>query len=91
MNFSANAASLTNEGFETGDLTGWVANNAYSKVVSSEVADDGTVYAPLGKYMAYLISTNVNEYTTLSQDILLNAGQKVKGFAAFLGHELHAI
>lgn len=85
---AANALTITNNSFETGDLTGWTANDSnYASVVTSATALSMNTYtAPYGKYFAQLVSgQGTGVYTTLSQTIGLAANEYIEGSAAFLG------
>lgn len=88
MNLQANAVTITNGGFETGDLTGWISNGN-AEVVTSSLASSGATYTPVeGNYMAELdAGLGANVYTTLSQDISMSAGDSISGSAAFLAKD----
>jgi len=84
----ANAtASLENEGFETGDFTGWtpyVPVGGEASVVAEHTDKLGIEYNPVkGNYFALLKTDGPGSYTSLTQTFHISAGQKIDGWAAF--------
>ncbi len=83
----ANAISITNGSFETGDFTGWKVPGGVSgvaSVVTSSTADDGTIYSPTdGSYFAELTATSKIFQKNLSWD----AGDKLTFDWAFLAFD----
>lgn len=71
---------LVNGGFETGDFTGWTESHSN---LSSVVNSFGAFTAKEGTKFALLETGAQNVYTTVSQDIVLEAGQTIGGWAAF--------
>lgn len=81
-----NAESSINSGFESGDITGWTANNSsYVQVGDTHSGSSGTSYSPVeGNYYSILSSgQGTGVYTTLSQTIQVSEGQNISGWAAF--------
>lgn len=88
------AATLTNAGFETGDLSGWDFSAGFVEVVTE--ADDAIVTPPFGEhftategdYFARLIAGEESGvYTTLSQAFTLSAPSRLSFDAAFLAFD----
>lgn len=78
----AAAATIVNAGFETGDLTGWTANNGLTSVVTSF----GAYSAYEGKYFAALSAgAGTNQSTVLSQLFEMVAGETIQAAVAFVG------
>ena len=66
-------ASATNEGFETGDLTGWSFSGSAGVTISSGG------YSPVeGSYFGYVGGTS-----SLTQSFNINSGQTISGSAGF--------
>jgi len=88
----AQAASLFNAGFETGDTASWTVENGPVDVVTD--ADDAIVVAPYGEhftategdYFAQL-TAGENGYTTLSQVFTLTRLSRISFDAAFLAFD----
>lgn len=85
----SNAYSQVNAGFESGDTSGWVETfpsyDGKVSVVTNWTGDGGAAYAPVeGNYFA-VVETGVydGEFTTLSQRISLNGGDRLEGWAGF--------
>lgn len=89
------ADSLTNGDFETGDLTGWTAT-----VPSGGVADALTTHAVTGEdygsytvtpyegdYFAHIKTDGPGSYTTLVQQVSLQAGDVLQGYARYFDGE----
>lgn len=78
-------AGVVNGGFETGDFTGWTLSHPTLGSVVTSHDGDYVTYAPVeGSYFAVLwAGAGTGVYTTLSQQILLNAGDTLAGMAAF--------
>ena len=103
MVFSVTSVSAqpTNGGFETGDYSGWgnyIPSGGSIDVNTSYTADSdwpddiGPTYSPVeGNYFAVLKTDGPGSYTTLRQDIYLNAGQTIKGYAAFDAQEFYDV
>jgi hypothetical protein len=84
------SANLINAGFETGTIAGWTANNGSNvNVVNSTKDYNSNVYAPVeGSYFALLFAgLGDGVPTTLSQTVHMNAGDTLKGSAAFLAFD----
>jgi len=90
----AQAATLLNAGFETGDLTAWTATDGFVEVVME--ADDaiatppfGQHYLPVeGSYFARLTAGfDLGAYSTLSQAFELTSTARLSGDAAFLAFD----
>lgn len=90
----AQAAALTNAGFETGDLSGWDFTSGFVDVVTD--ADDAIVTPPLGEhftategtYFARLIAGEASDvYTTLSQVFTVSERSRLSFSAAFLAFD----
>jgi hypothetical protein len=85
----AGNAILTNGGFEAGDFTGWTVTipeeaSALTEKGSVEVVTGHEDYYPVeGEYLGLLMAGIPDEYTTLSQQIYLTAGDVLSGWAAF--------
>ena len=91
---SAQAATLTNAGFETGDLSGWTFTSGYVSVETD--ADDAIGSPPFGEhftategnYFANLIAgESSGVYTTLSQAFTLTTASRLSFDAAFLAFD----
>lgn len=79
------SATLINVGFETGNLTGWTANDSgLVSVVTSHDADFST-YSPIEGSFFALLDSGLGEgvYTTLMQDFSISSGSLLQGWAAF--------
>jgi hypothetical protein len=79
-------AGVTNLGFETGDTTGWTLVVPYggsAKVVTSHQGNSSTYSPRDGNYFLELKTDGPGSYTTASQTVTLNAGDKLSGWAAF--------
>lgn len=94
LSAGAQAATLANAGFETGDLSGWEAPAGNVDVVTE--ADDaliGSVFgehftAPEGSYFARLTAGPVSgDYTLLFQPFTLTVNSRMSFFAAFLAFD----
>jgi hypothetical protein len=86
----ANAISITNGSFETGDFTGWHAptpahGDGVASVVTISTAYDGTVYHPIGggSYFAEITATSRIFQKNLSWDV----GDKLTFDWAFLAFD----
>ena len=84
------AAYAINEGFETGNTTGWtltVPSGGSAAVVITHVGET-LVYSPVsGTYFLELKTNGPGSYTTATQSFVLNAGDTVSGSAAFDAHD----
>lgn len=81
---------LVNEGFETGDLTGWTAvlNGGSATVITDHIGDLGVLYHPPERnYQLKIMGGGANVWQTVSQSVSLTAGQKLEGYAAFDWHD----
>jgi len=75
------AASLTNPGFETGDLTGWVHNGN-----GSAVASWGAYTAPEDGWFAVTSTSNIggdSNPQVISQEFVASSGDVISGWAFF--------
>ncbi|MFC1981023.1 hypothetical protein ACFLVN_02110 [Chloroflexota bacterium] len=86
--FAAAPFGMTNEGFETGDFTGWTVDEGFSgdaSVVTSFYASyvPTTVYPYCGEYFAVLENGAEDEDTSISQDFTISAGETIEGWAFF--------
>lgn len=83
----ANASTIINPGFETGDTTGWFSNGvAGAAATSAGLGISAPVLlAQSGLYFGYAISGLQDEYITLTQSFTLAAGEILSGWVAFLG------
>jgi len=79
----AEAALLTNPGFETGDFTGWNTTIPYGG--SASVVSSYGSYGPVeGNYFARLKTDGSGSYTTAEQEVKLVLGEILSGWAAFI-------
>lgn len=81
-------AGLINNGFETGDLTGWtssLSNGAATVVTSNSTAyvTGATYLPPEGNYFLAIQSGDADVWQTVSQSLAVAAGESVAGMAAF--------
>lgn len=86
-NVKAEAATIVNEGFETGDFTGWTQSSAFTSAVVPVATYfiSAPSYPASGNYMAAIIGTDGDGYNSISQTLSLAKGEKISGQAAFLG------
>ena len=81
------AITLSNWGFETGNLFGWstsIPPGGNVAVVTSWTGDKGLGYGPPeGSYFARLKTDGPGSYTLLYQNFSVSAGDKIAGWAAF--------
>jgi len=88
------AGHITNPSFETEDTSGWdetIPGGASISVVSSYDEPDGPKrsYSPVhGDWFALLKTDGAGSHTTLSQDVSLEAGDVLSGWAAFDANEV---
>ena len=81
-------AGLVNDGFKTGNLTGWTANlNGGS---ATAVTSNTTTYSPVatytpveGNYFLAIASGAANVWQTVSQTVSLSVGDTLSGWVAF--------
>jgi len=73
------ASTLTNFGFETGELSGWDIKNGSPSVVESYSGANGTYSAVHGDYFVQLGSGSA----TVTQTFNIGAGDTISGSAAF--------
>jgi hypothetical protein len=73
------AAGLTNEGFETGNFTGW---SVYTYGGYAYVSSYYFYPAPIGNYMSVLIGGYGGSWQTITQTAYFNAGETLTGKAA---------
>lgn len=94
VSLPAQAATLTNTGFEAGDLSGWDYTSGYVEVVTE--ADDAVVSPPFGEHFTategtYFVRLIAGEssgtYTTLIQSFALSGASRVSFDAAFLAFD----
>ncbi len=95
------ADTVINGGFETGDLTGWTANypslssvqNDYLATAPPTVPSDVIHYYPKEEaYLAKLTANpDSNNYVTISQNVFMNAGSTISGWAAFQARDLYSL
>lgn len=71
------AGTITNGNFATGNLNGWTATAHVSVMPNGSGGYLADLWSGLGK----------NAYTTLSQTIYLHAGDTLKGWGQWLGHD----
>jgi hypothetical protein len=89
----AGSPSLTNPGFEAGDLSGWtltLPSGGSATAVSYYSANNGygpDYYAPDGSYFALLKTGAADIYTSISQSFSANAGDTISGWAFFDANE----
>ena len=81
-------AGLINNGFETGDLTGWTANisGGTASVVTSNTTSyfaSATYLPPEGSYFLAIQSGDADVWQTVSQSLAVAAGESIAGLAAF--------
>lgn len=81
-------AGLINNGFETGDLTGWtssLSNGAATVVTSNSTTyfTSATYLPPEGNYFLAIQSGDADVWQTVSQSLAVAAGESVAGMAAF--------
>ena len=84
---NANATSITNYGFETGDLTGWTVTGSAS-VVTNYTGYDSDAYpwyfSPIdGDYFALLGDRYYTGTSIISQEFYISSGETISGFFAF--------
>lgn len=86
----AGAALALNEGFETGNVTGFggtIPPGASAEVVTTH-AGDTSPYAPArGRYFLELKTDGPDRFTQFEQPYRLKAGEFLKGYAAFDARE----
>lgn len=86
----AGAALALNEGFETGNVTGFGGTEppgATAEVVTAH-AGDSSSYAPVrGHYFLALKTNGPDRFTQFEQPYALKAGEFLKGYAAFDARE----
>lgn len=79
----ANALTITNGGFETGDFTGWLAGDGAS-VVTSATSNAGNTYTAMeGDYFAKMVATSA----IVQLDLSWQAGEVVSFYWAFLAKD----
>lgn len=88
MGSFAAQANLVNDGFETGDLTGWTSNlnGGSASVVTSNSTTyyDPATYTPVGgNYFLALSSGAQDVWQTVRQTVALNLGDTLSGWVAF--------
>lgn len=80
-------AAIVNGGFETGDFTGWtvtIPSGGEALVVTDHVGDNSSTYLPVeGTYFARLKTDGSGSSTTIKQTVLVGAGERLFGWAAF--------
>lgn len=81
-------AGLINNGFETGDLTGWTSSlsNGAATVVTSNTTSyfaSATYLPPEGNYFLAIQSGDADVWQTVSQSLAVAAGESIAGMAAF--------
>jgi hypothetical protein len=80
-----------NMGFEDGTLSSWTASPAQDGGISVEMAMVGlsgrSYTAPQGNHFALLTPGAASQFTTLSRDFQLAAGQALSGWAFFDGRD----
>jgi len=93
---------MTNQGFETGDFTGWTVNTGaagdasvvtfFDQMVNKDSDgnwDDYVSYSPVyGTYFAVLTNGAEDEYTTMRQDLTMEAGDTVEVSFFFVCREI---
>lgn len=88
--FPAPAALALNEGFETGNVTGFGGTEppgATALVVTAH-AGDSTAYTPVrGRHFLELKTNGPDRFTQFEQPYALKAGEFLKGYAAFDARE----
>ena len=94
LSLPVQAATLTNAGFETSDLSGWDFTSGYVSVETD--ADDAIVSPPFGEHFTategdYFARLTAGEtpgvYTTLFQSFTLSAASRLSFDAAFLAFD----
>ena len=90
---TANAVSLVNGDFETGDFSGWNKNippGGSAQVVTTHTGYGGSTYTPIsGTYFAELKTDGGGSYTTISQSLTMNMNDELSGWAAFDYQDYH--
>ena len=91
---TAQAALITNPGFETGDFTGWLYSHGpsvgvLSSYTATPTSSDGRTYTgPEGKFFAVVVGGGAADgYTSIAQQFDMNAGDVLKGYSAFDARE----
>ena len=78
----ADAGTLSNGGFESGDFTGWttdVPSGAEAAVLIQHIDDDGDPWNPVGgTYFARLKTDGPGSYTQLSRTLTVTAGENLE-------------
>jgi predicted ribosomally synthesized peptide with SipW-like signal peptide len=77
---------FVNGGFENSNFNGWSVSGGASVVSSYSANPSGTLFYPKdGSRFALLVSggPGAGAYNTISQSVTLNAGQQIRGWAAF--------
>ena len=77
-------ADIVNPGFETGNLTGW-STSGYAQVVTSWTGKTLSYLPKEGNYFLSLRGGSVNVLQKVWQDVALQAGDTLGGWAAWAG------
>lgn len=86
----SSAALAINEGFETGNVTGFggtVPPGASAEVVTSHAGSSSTYSPARGHYFLELKTNGPDRFTQFEQRYRLKAGEFIKGYAAFDARE----
>lgn len=96
---AATPFGMTNQGFESGDYTGWNVNEGNTGNASVETFFDATLYdaqenevyvsysPEYGDYFALVRNGDQDEYTTVSQDFTISEGETIEASAFFVSKE----
>lgn len=83
---ASSPAAAVNNGFETGDTTGWLSSDP---TLTGATIALGSFTAYDGQYFGYAIGGAQDVYTTLSQTFVLTPGQTLTGVVGFRANDVY--